>query len=292
MKRSVFSSARRAARRPADNAASEENSAFELRQVGVQRQGRWILRDINWRVPSGSCCAIVGPNGSGKSTLARLLCGQLWPTTGELRLWGAPRGDLEPLRRQVRLVQAGGPLEVDGELSCRQVILSGFFGTLALYDRPSPPMRRRADELLEQVGLFAMAGQTYATLSNGERLRCLLARALAQRPRLLLLDEPTAGLDLPGRERVLATIQRLAGQADAPCILLITHHLEELPPAVKHVLLLRAGGAIAAGAIDHVLTSRHLSDAYGCRVQIHQRHGRRYLSVHPRAWQQMLTNPR
>src|SRR5215210_6820242 len=186
-------------------------NAIELASVGVRRADAWILRGVDWAVPAGACAAVLGPNGSGKSTLARILACHLWPTEGEVSVLGARMGEanLLDVRKDVRLVQSAGPYDADPELTTREVVLTGFFGTIGLYDAVTDAMRAEADRLLAQVGLTHVAGHVYATLSSGERVRSLIARALAVRPKLLLLDEPTAGLDLLAREQVLATVQRM-----------------------------------------------------------------------------------
>src|SRR5690348_6501622 len=215
--------------------------AIELRNVSVRRGETLILRDVSWSVPAGACAAVLGPNGAGKSTLTRILACHLWPTAGEVHVAGGTFGEssLPDLRKHIRLVQPAGPYDVDPQLSAHEAVLTGFFGSIGLYDSVTDEMNGRADELLGYVGLAHVASHTYATLSSGERVRTLIARALALRPRLLLLDEPTAGLDLLARDQVLATVQRLveAGRDEAPpTVLMITHHVEELPPATSHVL--------------------------------------------------------
>ena len=275
---------------------SEDVPAIHLSSIGVRRGDTWILRGIDWSVPAGACAAILGPNGSGKSTLARVLACHLWPTEGEASVLGSRMGEanLLDVRRDVRLVQSAGPYDADPELTARQVVLTGFFATIGLYDATTDAMRADADCLLDQVGLAHVADHAYATLSSGERVRNLIARALVVRPRLLLLDEPTAGLDLLAREQVLATVQRLfhsgggAGGATPPTTVFITHHVEELPPATSHVLLLAGGRAAARGRPAEVLRSDVLSRAYDFEVQVRQSNGRYYVEVHPRAWEQLL----
>src|SRR5436190_8658468 len=228
----------------------EQHWAIRLNGVGLRRGERWILHNINWTVPAGVCCAILGPNGSGKSTLARILAAHLWPTSGECEILGGRFGQtsLPELRHAIRLVQPAGPYDVDTQLTAREVTLTGYFGTLGLYDPVSGEMERHAEALLAQVGLAHVADQKYETLSSGERVRSLIARALAARPKLLLLDEPTAGLDLLAREQVLATVQSLFDRTEqnAPTVVMITHHVEELPPATSQVLLLDNGTVAAA----------------------------------------------
>src|SRR5450432_675968 len=229
-----------------------QQPGVELKGVGVRRGGRWILRDINWSLAAGSCAAILGPNGSGKSTLARVLAGYIWPTVGEVAIDGHRFGetDLNDLRHSIRLVQPAGPYDVDAELTAQQVVLTGLFGTIGLFNEPPKKEFQHARDLLAKVGLSNVIDHHYATLSSGERIRALIARALIRKPRLLLLDEPTAGLDLLAREQVLATVQSLIDDAaTSPTIVLITHHVEELGPLTADVLLLAEGQIAARGSL-------------------------------------------
>jgi iron complex transport system ATP-binding protein len=270
---------------------TERPPALSLHGVGVLRDGRWILRDINWTIPAGSCAAILGPNGSGKTTLTRVIAGHLWPTRGDVRVLGQHFGevDLHELRRQIRLVQPNSALEMDGDLTALDIVLTGYFGTLGLYDPTTPEMRAEAERLLELVGLRAVGHHRHNTLSSGERMRCLIARALVVRPSLLMLDEPTNGLDLLAREQVLAAVETMANSGpDRPTILMITHHLEELPPATSTVLLLSNGTAAAQGTLPLVLRPEVLSPVYGCPMKITCSDGRYYASVSPGEWRELL----
>lgn len=266
-------------------------NAVELSKVTLQRSGRTILRNISWSVPAGGCAAILGPNGSGKSTLARVIMGQMWPTRGQVAVLGGRFGetDLNQLRESIRIVQSSGGVEMDPEQTARAVVLTGFFGTIGLYEATTAAMELAANRLLKQVGLAKEREQPFKTLSNGERMRCLVARALVVPPRLLILDEPTAGLDLLAREQVLATVQQLVQRSQTPpAVLMITHHVEELLPQTQHVLVLKSGRAAAAGKPAAVLRSDVLSKVYDFPVQV-TRHGGRYLlHAHPSAWKQLL----
>lgn len=262
-----------------------------LSNVGLRRGTTWILRNINWQVPAGACAAILGPNGSGKSTLTRILACHYWPTEGESSILGARFGDasLLDLRQSIRLVQPTGPYDIDAELTAHQVVLTGFFGTLGLYDITNDAMASEADRLLRQVGLSHVRDHIYATLSSGEKVRNLIARALAKEPRLLLLDEPTSGLDLLAREQVLATVQALfESSTQPPTVVFITHHVEELPPATSHVLLLDQGQSAAQGTPAQVLKDDILSKVYRCPVKVRSASGRHYVEVHPQAWRGLL----
>jgi iron complex transport system ATP-binding protein len=265
--------------------------AIKLHRVGVSRGGRWILRDVDWTVAPHTCAAILGPNGSGKSTLARVISGYLWPSSGEVSVDGHRFGDVDinELRKSIRLVQPAGPYDVDGELTVREVVLTGAFGTIGLFNEPTSEDMHRADQLIDQVGLSQVRHRPYATLSSGERVRSLIARALMHRPKLLILDEPTAGLDLLAREQVLATVQSLLNDPrHAPTVLMITHHVEELPPVTANVLLLGQGAVAARGAPGEVLRTEVLSRVYRCPLNVINRSGRYYVQVDPSAWNALL----
>jgi iron complex transport system ATP-binding protein len=265
--------------------------ALEIRDVSLKRGETEILRHVNWQLPRGVCAAILGPNGSGKSTLARIIACYLWPTQGEVAVLGGAFGEVNLLeaRQEVRLVQAAGPYDVEPSLTAREVVLTGFFSSIGLYDEVTPRMEDEADRLLHLVGLDHVASHTYATLSSGERVRSLIARALVVQPSLLLLDEPTNGLDLLAREQVLATVQSMFKEpGQSPTVIMITHHVDELPPATTHVLLLDEGKVAASGSPDRVLTSEVLSAVYRCPLQVMHSNGRYRIEVHPAAWEQLL----
>jgi iron complex transport system ATP-binding protein len=265
--------------------------ALELDGVGLTIGGRRILDDICWSIPTGSQAAILGPNGSGKSSLLRLITGYLFATDGSVECLGHRLGtvSVHELRRFVGLVDPGNPFPFDERLTVLEVVLTGFFGILCLdFDEPNAAQIEEGRRALADVGLSGHEGQRFYTLSTGEQRRVLLARALANQPRLLILDEPTAGLDLLARETLLATIDRLTRQDRDLTILMVTHHLEELLPETQHVLLLGQGRAVAVGTPAEVLTPAHLEAVFGCPVRVEQRHGRWTWSVEPRVWKQLL----
>jgi iron complex transport system ATP-binding protein len=190
-------------------------------------------------------------------------------------------------------VQAAGPYDVDASLTTREVVLTGFFATLALYetDAITAAMRERAGELLARVGLGRVSEQRYSTLSSGERVRSLIARALASEPDLLLLDEPTAGLDLLAREQVLATVQAIFEPPAGPSrmsVILVTHHVEELPPATSRILLLDEGTVAAEGPPEEVLRAEVLSRVYRVPLDVARTHGRYSVHVKPGGWNDLL----
>jgi iron complex transport system ATP-binding protein len=270
---------------------SEDELAVDLRGVGVRRGERWLLRDINWRVPAGAVGAIIGPNGSGKSTLARVLSGYMFPTAGEVRVFGERYGnvDLNEMRRSIRLVQTGGPYEPEGLLSALEVVETGADGTIGLFHELGSDVVERARGLLSLVGLSAVAERPWNTLSSGERVRTLVARAFLRPAKLLLLDELTAGLDLLAREQVLASLSQISSKAGhATTMLMITHHLEELLPSTSRVILLSHGRAVAIGEPGEVLNGRSLSEAYECAVTVEVIGGRFYTRVDPSEWGELI----
>ncbi len=254
--------------------------AIDIKSVGVMRDQRWLISDITWQVAEGECVAILGHNGSGKSTLAKTLCGYLFPTSGDIRVLGQHFGesDLNTLRESVRLVQATSSVEIDTEQTVSDLVLTGFFGSLQLYREVTTAMRAEAKRRIRQIGLMRVADHPIRTLSSGERVRCWIARALVTRPRLLILDEPTAGLDVVAREQVLATVEKLhTAKRHRPTIVMITHHLEELPSVTSQVMLLREGRCVAVGKPGEVLTSERISKAYRYRLTVTRRGGRYFV---------------
>jgi len=260
--------------------------AIRLRGVSMRRGSVDVLHRVDWTVPRGAMAAVLGPNGSGKTSLMRLVAGYEWPTTGEVEVAGFRFGgaDLRPLRRRVSVVDPSERFGVDNRLSATEAVLTGLTGSLYLYERPGDAQRERAKAMLQSVGLGHRLDQRYELLSTGERRRCLVARALIGGPQLLLLDEPTAGLDVAAREHLLATLDALHRRSSTLTIVLITHHVEEIAPATRSVLMLQAGRSIADGAPADLLTPEKLSALFNCRVYVEKRGGRYWLEVLPEAW--------
>jgi iron complex transport system ATP-binding protein len=272
--------------------------AVRAESVCVRRGTTDILRDVNCVIPAGRCTAILGPNGCGKTTFTRTLTGQVFLTQGMVTVLDQVIGqtDIRALRRRVGIVNpttdaaamhVSGAV-VDGELAARAAVATGFFGTVGLYDAVSDGQWRRVDQVLGQVGLGHRRDLRFALLSTGEQRRALIARALVHEPELLILDEPTAGLDIRGREQVLATIELILTRPQAPTVLFITHHVEELSPRTAQVLLMREGRIVATGAPRAVITPESLSALFDCRVYVKRVHGRYWLEVLPEAWVELM----
>lgn len=250
-----------------------------LRGVGVVEQGAPLLHAVDLEVGRDAHTVVLGPNGSGKTTLLRVVAGYRFPTTGTVAVLGERFGhtDLRRLRRRVGLVSAalGDLLQVAAPVE--DLVAAARYGaTVPVAEaRADPAARRAARAALEQVGAAHLARRRCRTLSQGEWQRVQIARSLVVDPALLLLDEPMAALDVAGRERLLADLDRLMRQPDGPTVVLVTHHLEEIPPAVVSAVLLAAGRVVAAGRIEDVLEPEGLRSAFGVELAV-ERSGGRY----------------
>jgi iron complex transport system ATP-binding protein len=251
-----------------------------LEHVRVVRNGTALLDDISWEVGAGERWALLGPNGSGKTTLLTVVGSALWPTSGTVEILGARLGrvDMRTLRRRIAVVSASVSRTLRPELPALDVVLTGRFAALETWwDEYTDADRDRATALLAEAGFGApgFAERPFGLLSEGERQQVLLARALMSSPELLLMDEPAAGLDLGARERLLGRLATLAADPSVPPLVLVTHHLEEIPPGVTHAALMRGARLVATGPVEGVLTSRTVSDAFGVSVTV-ERHGGRW----------------
>lgn len=247
-----------------------------LEDAEVRIGGRGILGPVSLRIRSGERWAVLGPNGSGKTTLLRLAGAVRQPSAGVVRVLGSPLGhvDIRKLRERIAFVGHAVADAIPPSLSVRDVVLTGKRATLVPWLQSFDDAdRRHADELLERLGCSDLDGQTIASCSQGERQRVLLARALFGRPALMLLDEPAAGLDLPGREALVRALETAGDLADVPTIL-VTHHLEEIPTTVTHAALLRGGLIAAAGPVGEILADRPVSDCFGLPLTVHRAAGR------------------
>ena len=245
--------------------------------VAVRRGDATLLADVDWAVELDERWVVLGPNGAGKTTLLRLASAELHPSSGTVEILGQRLGrvDVFDLRTRIGLSSAALGLRVPPDEIVRDVVISAGYAVIGRWrERYDPADTARADDLLGALGLQALAGRAYGTLSEGERKRVLIARALMTDPELLLLDEPAAGLDLGAREDLVARLSTLANDADAPASVLVTHHVEEIPPGYGHGLLLREGRVVAAGLLDDVLTDENLSATFGLPLAVQRRRGR------------------
>ncbi|HZZ18276.1 MAG TPA: ABC transporter ATP-binding protein [Opitutaceae bacterium] len=253
---------------------------LKVSQLTITRGKTHILRGVDWTVKKGEHWTILGPNGCGKTSLLKSITGYLSPTSGEITLLGSNYGesDWRELRLELGIVtsalQASIPLAEVG----LDTVISGRYAQLDLWLATTRRDKVRARSLLKFVGAAHLEKREWAYLSQGERQRILIARALMAQPRLLILDEPCAGLDPVAREEFLRFIEVLAKRRAGPSLVLVTHHAEEIMPSFTHALLMRGGQVFASGAKAAVITSRRLSGMFGARISVKRTRGR-YLAT-------------
>jgi iron complex transport system ATP-binding protein len=242
-----------------------------LHDVSVRRAGRTILGPLDWEVGDGERWVVLGANGSGKTTLCSVASMALWPTTGTVDVLGERYGRVDAREHRRRIGSAGSAIEAQmrDDLPARTLIMTARHGAFEPWWHVYEPADgERAAQLAERIGLGEHVDQPFGTLSAGERRRTSIARALMPDPDLLLLDEPTASLDLAARELLIRDLARLAAEARPRAIVLVSHHLEEIPPGFGHALVLRAGRVVAAGPIGSVLCDDVLSEAFGLPLTV------------------------
>lgn len=249
-----------------------------VERVGVTRSGNQLLRDLTWRVEVDERWVVLGPNGAGKTTLLHLAAGRTHPSTGTVHVLGERIGrtDLRELRPRIGLATAALAERVPPQERVGDLVMTAAWDVLGRFQEGYDPVDvTRAGALLEQLGVAALTDRAFGTLSEGERKRVQIARALMTDPELLLLDEPAAGLDLGAREDLVARLAGLAADPDAPTLVLVTHHVEEIPPGFSHALLLRDGAAVAQGLLADTVTDELLSKTFDTPLRV-TRTGDRY----------------
>jgi iron complex transport system ATP-binding protein len=248
------------------------------RWVAAEQRRAVLLRGVDWTVGRGEHWVVLGPNGAGKTTLLNLAAAFSHPSEGTVEVLGETLGavDMRKLRESIGTVEPGLARRIQGRYTGFEVVLTGATGSIALlHDRITPADSVRAERLMSEVGVEdALRDRRFEDCSQGERQRLLLARSLMDEPELLLLDEPSTGLDLPSRERLMGSLDAMAeANADLPTVL-VTHHLEEIPATTTHALLLRDGAIVAAGPIASVLTSPAVSTTFDIEVEVAHNTGR------------------
>jgi len=247
------------------------SAGFELAHVSVLRSGKALLNDVSWRANEGDRWVVIGPNGAGKSTLMQILGTTMFPTSGTAEILGARLGEVDVFDLRTRIGFTGttvadrippGESVLDAVMSAAHAVTGRWNEEYEAQDLA------RADQILGELGIHDLAGRTFGTLSEGERKRTLVARALMTDPELLVLDEPGAGLDLGAREDLLASLELLAGVPESPLLVLVTHHVEEIPRGFTHILMLRAGAVVASGPLPETLTAENLSRTFGMRLHL------------------------
>lgn len=249
---------------------------LRLDGVDVVRGGRRILTGIDLTVRSGEHWALIGPNGAGKSTILSMCGAEQHPTHGTVHVLGHQLGRVEIRRLRESIGHVNPRYPIRSPLSVRDVVLTGATGTAELMNRwqPDAELVERADHLIEMLGLAGLDGAIWPTMSQGERGRALIARALLMDPPLLLLDEPSTGLDVAAREQLLETVDHLHHRHPDLATVLVTHHLEELPESTTHAMLIRNGEVLAAGAAAETLTTDLVSACFDYPIRIEHADGR------------------
>jgi len=254
------------------------SDVLEFAGVSVVRGQSTLLDDITWEVEEGQRWVILGPNGAGKTTLLQLAAGRMHPTRGVAGVLTEVLGavDVFELRPRIGLASASLAERIPGDEVVHNVVVTASYGVVGRWHEAYDTLdHQRAAELLDALGAEHLADRRFGTLSEGERKRVQIARALMTDPELMLLDEPAAGLDLAGREDLVRRLGDLAADVEAPALVLVTHHVEEIPPSFTDVLLLREGRVVAQGPIEITLTAENLSETFGLPLVL-ERHGDRW----------------
>ncbi|HEY0472764.1 MAG TPA: ABC transporter ATP-binding protein [Kribbella sp.] len=252
-------------------------AVVELAGVSIVRGDARLLDDIDWFVDEADRWVVIGPNGAGKTTLLQILAAQMHPTTGVAGLLGEVLGavDVFELRPRIGLTSAALADRLPRSERVSDVVVSASYAVLGRWrEEYDEQDHQRAKELLTELGIGHLSERTFGTLSEGERKRVQIARALMTDPELMLLDEPAAGLDLTGREQLVQSLGSIATAEGSPAMVLVTHHVEEIPPGFTHALLLKQGRIVAAGPIADALTAQTLSDTFDLALSLDHREGR------------------
>jgi iron complex transport system ATP-binding protein len=253
---------------------SHAPAVIELTSVTLVRDDHIILDNIRWAVQPRQRWVVLGANGSGKTSLVQIAALKLHPSSGRVRVLGEELGrtDVRMLRRRIAYVSAALAGELRRELTAVDIVMTAKNAALEpWWHRYDDTDRTRAQDCLERMGVATFTNRPFWTMSSGEQQRVLLARSLMNDPLVVLLDEPSARLDLGGREQLVGALNELAADASGPATVLVTHHVDEIPPAMTHALLLKAGKVVASGPIHRVLTSESLSDCFGIALHLDRR---------------------
>ncbi len=246
------------------------SAVLEVCELTVRRGGTRVLGPLSWSVQPGQMWSIIGPNGSGKTSLLSCLTGLLNATAGSIRVLGETYGESDwiGLRRRIGIVSSSLRQFIDDDEPALNVLGSGISGQINYWGRLNSAEAAAARAIARRMQCSAVLDRPWAVLSQGERQRVLIGRALISQPALLILDEPCAGLDPVARQRFLVFLQRLIAAPRSPSVVLVTHHLEEIPSACTHVLALRGGRPVGCGPMREVLTAPLLSQAFGAPVTL------------------------
>ena len=250
---------------------------LDFADVTIRRGQATLLSQVSWRVEEDERWVVLGPNGAGKTTLLQVASAQIHPTTGVAGILDEVLGtvDVFELRPRIGITSVALAERIPRSERVHDVVVSASYGVVGRWREQYDDLdHHRATELLTEVGVSHLVDRTFGTLSEGERKRVQIARALMADPELLLLDEPAAGLDLGGREDLVSTLSVLAADPDSPATVLVSHHVEEIPPGFTHALLLRRGEVVSAGPIEEVVTAANLSSTFGMPLLLNHEDGR------------------
>jgi iron complex transport system ATP-binding protein len=256
----------------------DDDTVIAFDRVSVVRGGTYLVRDVSWQVELDERWVVLGPNGAGKTTLLNLASARLHPSRGSAYVLAERLGrtDVNELRTRIGITTGQLADQIPPTERVLDVVVTAAWSVVGRWRESYDPQdESRARALLHQLGMGPLAERAFGTLSEGERKRTLIARSLMTDPELMLLDEPAAGLDLGGREELLARLSELAADPDAPAMVLVTHHVEEIPPGFTHAMLLREGAVVASGLLGETLTADNLSKTFGLPLVV-QRSGDRY----------------
>ena len=244
---------------------------LEMKGVSVRRNGQWLLKDVDWTIKEGEHWVLFGLNGAGKTTLLNVLNAYIFPYEGEVTILGLTFGKdylREALRKQIAFVSDSLKPQIELTETAAEVMLSGLFGSTNLYNKPSEADIEKVVKMLHFLGCYEYRNRGFETLSQGEKQRVLIGRALMSEPRLLVLDEPTGGLDFIAREQLLEVVEKVAKREGGPSIVYVTHHAEEIIPEFTHTLLLKKGEVYRSGLTKELLVADVLSDYFDIDVDV------------------------
>ncbi len=253
------------------------SEVLRFSDVTLKRGDNQILTDFSWTVNAGDRWVILGPNGAGKTTLITLAAARIHPTSGTVSVLGEDLGKTDTMDLRIRVGLSSAALSewIPPDETVSNVVMTAAHGVTGRWNEEYEQVdEERADALLAAFGMGDFADRQFHTLSEGERKRTQIARALMPDPEMLLLDEPGAGLDLAGREELLGALTELAGDHRSPALILVTHHVEEVPRGFTHCLLLREGRTVAQGPLVETLTAKNLSETYGIPIELNSHGGR------------------